>query len=271
MKTLLTLLIPFLLTGCYTELKLSYPYDYQVPSNRSEYYDQYGNNVDQEYNDDYESGFQDGVQVFRDQQVANRWSPYYNRFYWVDPFWSGPNYDAFLWDPYFGYYGSWGISYYGYYSNYFSVYPSYGWGVGFGWANRWNYPPNVIFVGGGGFGHGYDNSTTRWAYGPRDFGNELAGSSRRGVRSSDPYANSTSRSRKSLTSGSSPRKSNPGYSIPSKGSSGSSRGSSGVTRPSRTSGKSSGSSVKKSGSSSSSSKKSSSSSSSARPSRSGKN
>jgi len=183
MKSLPLFLILLLFSGCYTQVNIVKPRDnseYVKPRPRSynqeyrsqEYDQNEGEYVDGEdiYQQGFEDGYDRGANAFVDWNVANRWSPYYNRFYWSDPYWSGAFYDSYLWDPYFGCYAGWGLSYYdfGFYRrNHFGG--IYGWNSGWG-RNYWGGNNNLVIVING---NNQENTNTRWSYGPRSFGNDI--------------------------------------------------------------------------------------------------
>lgn len=155
-----------MLGGCYTQLRIPQKYDYGFPYHSERNYSDnqaYTDDANYAYRDGFEDGYQLGVQVFTDWNVASRWHAYYHRFYWVDPYWGAGFYDPFLWDPYWGFYGSWGLSYYQLgYSYWWGARSPY-WGWSWGWpAYAWS---NVVVVR-----DNTDNGNTRWIYGPRDFG-----------------------------------------------------------------------------------------------------
>ncbi len=166
MKSAAFLLSLFMLGGCYTQLRIPQKYDYGFPyQSERDYSDNqaYTDDANYAYQDGYEDGYQQGVQVFTDWNVASRWNSYYNRFYWADPYWGAGFYDPFLWDPFWGFYGGWGLSYYqAGYSYWWGARSPY-WGWSWGWpGNAW---ANVVVVR-----NNSDNGNTRWTYGPRDFG-----------------------------------------------------------------------------------------------------
>jgi len=183
MKSLPLFFILLLLSGCYTQVKIVQPVDnsdYLKPRprtsnqqyNSQEYDENEGEYVDGEqiYQEGFEDGFDRGANAFVDWNVANRWSPYYNRFYWSDSYWNGAFYDSYLWDPYYGYYAGWGLSYYQFG---FSRWNNFG-GICC-WNNGWGNPywgrNNNVFIVVNRNNQG--NGNTRWSYGPRSFGNDI--------------------------------------------------------------------------------------------------
>ncbi|TNE72208.1 hypothetical protein EP331_07720 [bacterium] len=238
MKTSALILALFLLSGCYTQLRIQKSYDYGYTSNpdranysgNADYADSDSENY--AYQEGYEDGYDKAAQVFTDWRVASRWNPYYNRFYWVDPYWGGAYYDPFLWDPYWGYYGAWGVSYYAVgYSTWMGVRSPY-WGWNWSWPNH--YWANVVIHRDG------SNGNTSWSYGPRETGANGSlnvRASRTGLLKTNTSGNVQKGSTTKIRA---PRSSSGSISIPTKrsssGSSGSSsRGSSssGSSRPSR--------------------------------------
>ena len=194
MKSLPLFFILLLLSGCYTQVKIVQPVDnsdYLKPRprtsnqqyNSQEYDENEGEYVDGEqiYQEGFEDGFDRGANAFVDWNVANRWSPYYNRFYWSDSYWNGAFYDSCLWDPYYGYYAGWGLSYYQFG---FSRWNNFGgiccWNNG--WGNPyWGRNNNVIIVVNG---NNQRDGKSRWSYGPRTFGNDIQSPVRVSGRSS---------------------------------------------------------------------------------------
>lgn len=265
MKPILTLLSLILFSGCYTQvqfierrddsayLRPRTPYNdyYQKEDENTTQFDENGQQVDgNEYEQGYADGYDNGFSAFIDWNTANRMNNYYSRFYWTDPYWGASFYDPFLWDPYWGVYAGWGISYYDWnWRNRSTI-----WRWNNGWVSPyWGwYDPVVVIY----HDNHYSGNSRRWSYGPRTFGNEVdspvrisntnqprnsvypgnttSGSSRNSSTGKITVPSRPSRNSGS-TSSSKPRSSSSGSSKSSSSKSGgsSSKGSSG-SRPSRT-------------------------------------
>lgn len=169
-----------LLTGCYTQLKISEPVATDRHSNIDEYRTQYGGgsyssdmySTGNEYTEGYRDGFIDANWYFRDYEVYQRWNyssfyspyrPYHMRHF--DPFWGGMH-DSYYANGFF--FRGYGYSHFnsGFYSSFYGY-------------NFYGYPPYY----GSGYGHGIhpnyyvyyhdqikQREDTKYTYGPRGSG-----------------------------------------------------------------------------------------------------